>query len=80
MISEWRKRAACLGRDPELWFADDAPGKALAARICAGCEERTACLAAAMELEGSSRFGIWGGLSGPQRAALVAVVADGGRL
>jgi WhiB family redox-sensing transcriptional regulator len=77
--NDWVSDAACSeigiaifhpeGRGRELKEAI-----AAAKTICAGCPVRRACLTEALRLEGAadrySRDGIWGGLTGPERAAL----------
>jgi hypothetical protein len=56
--------------NPELWFAD--PGKsediAEAKRLCRTCPVIDACLQYA--LDHRDRWGVWGGLSAEDRAAL----------
>ena len=69
---EWRADAACLGHDPELWFADDGDeGKekrSEAIRICRACPVRKPCLNWAMRV--NDRYAILGGLTKRQRTAL----------
>ena len=62
----WRRRAACRGEDPELFFPVGSAGPALAQiaeakKICARCPVLRACLAFAMATGQES--GIWGGLT-----------------
>jgi WhiB family redox-sensing transcriptional regulator len=73
--SDWRHRAACRGEDPELWFplndAEHGPAVLQAAdavAICHGCPAIKACLAWALET--SQGFGVWGGMTAPDRARL----------
>jgi hypothetical protein len=71
-LNAWRDRAACLGYDPQLWFAEstnpakDRVDKAAALRICKGCPVAEACLEDAVEVEAGlgvlRRWGIRGGL------------------
>jgi len=70
---DWTAYAACRDEDPELWFADDAPGKAAAVRICAVCAVAGPCLVEALRTDGASAFGIRAGLSGAQRVGLSRV-------
>ncbi|MGA5354019.1 WhiB family transcriptional regulator [Streptomyces thermodiastaticus] len=70
----WRTRAACRSHDADLWFPEDhtdtATVQALAVGICVACPVRSHCLDDALAVEGSrtTRYGIRGGLTGPQRA------------
>jgi len=51
------------GVDPEWFFDDTSPVEAVA--LCRGCPVRAACLDHA--LAKPERYGVWGGLSAPQR-------------
>jgi WhiB family redox-sensing transcriptional regulator len=69
---DWRRRAACLGGDPNLFFpiSDAEAGRAQAAharRICQGCPVRTVCLEWAVDVGVTD--GIWGGLDHRERRA-----------
>ena len=62
----WTARAACVGYDPELWFADDASTQGRedfrdAQEICASCPVSTECLDYARKNRITD--GIWGGKS-----------------
>lgn len=59
---DWRKRAACLKHDPDLWFADakDRRTRARATAVCYGCPVRATCLEWATATRQS--YGIWGGV------------------
>lgn len=63
-MSDWRDRAACLHRYPDLWFPDesDEATRRYAKAICARCPVSEQCLAEALRLD--AREGIWGG-AGP---------------
>lgn len=72
----WRNRAACRGKDPEIFFPNgSSPAAQLwiseAKEICATCPVRKACLELALAAEGwapgSQRDGIFGGLDGEER-------------
>lgn len=71
----WRKRAACREHDANMWFPEDhtdtATAQALAVGICVACPVRSHCLDDALAEEGGlgpkARYGIRGGLTGPQR-------------
>lgn len=79
-MKDWRKYAACLGEDPELFFPHSYSGGsseqqiAAAQAVCASCPVRRQCLTDAIRREGAARpncrYGIYGGLTGPQRANL----------
>lgn len=70
--------AACRDEDPEIWFPKPKPGRetdySIPREICAACPIRERCLEYAMQREGSraadSRWGMWGGLTGIERANL----------
>jgi WhiB family redox-sensing transcriptional regulator len=71
---DWRQRGECRSHDGEWWFPDEfrgAIGKRIEARakaICALCDVEQKCLDWALERD--IRFGVWGGLSAPERARL----------
>lgn len=77
---EWMARAACVGYDPETWFAMAGPGRRSQARrasasepakaVCAECPVRTECLEYA--LEAGQQHGVWGGLDEHERRELKA--------
>jgi len=66
--SEWSARAACRGADPDTLFVQGA-AQNRAKAICMGCVVRTECLADA--LDNRVEFGVWGGMTGRQRRALL---------
>lgn len=71
----WQNQAACSGCDTEAWFTgSDHVGSATARAICASCPVRAECLALALHTEqglsAATRFGLYGGHSPAQRAAL----------
>lgn len=65
----WRKRAACRGVDPEVFYpvSDEESDEAKA--ICAGCQVRQACLEHA--LAHREREGVWGGASERERRRIL---------
>ena len=70
---DWRRHAACLDEDPELFFpvgnSDPALDQIkLAKPVCWRCAVVTTCLDWAMETRQES--GVWGGLSEQERRAL----------
>ena len=62
----WREDALC-SQDPELFQVDAAQNQAKL--ICRGCPVRTECLAEA--LDSGNEFGVWGGMTGRERLALL---------
>jgi hypothetical protein len=54
--------AACVGQDPEMFFADDPEP---ARRVCARCNDSGACLAAALAL--GDAYGVRGGYTATER-------------
>lgn len=76
---DWRDRAACVGHDSETWFPlatanQRGPAVAVQAQIeqakavCADCPVRQTCLEWALTTP--EPWGIWGGLTEEERAAL----------
>ena len=61
----WRKKAQCLGIDPDLFFPDRGVSSAQAKQICEICEVAKECLDYA--LGNKERYGIWGGLNEKDR-------------
>ena len=70
---DWRSRAACLDKDPELFFPVGNTGPALlqieeAKSVCRRCPVQDTCLQWA--IESGQDAGVWGGLSEDERRAL----------
>jgi WhiB family transcriptional regulator, redox-sensing transcriptional regulator len=67
----WRSLAACREWPTEWWWwpPESEAAEATARDVCAICPVRDECLADALERREAD--GIWGGLSPPERAALV---------
>ncbi len=65
----WTAQASCAD-DPELMFAEDLRSVAEAKRACAACPVASDCLAYA--LDHAEPFGVWGGLTAEERAAVLA--------
>lgn len=59
----WRLDAACIGRDPELWFSAVVEDVAEAKRICAACPVARACAAMAS----TEKYGTWAGRTEAER-------------
>jgi WhiB family transcriptional regulator, redox-sensing transcriptional regulator len=71
--SDWRKAAACRDIDPDLFFPVGTAGPAVtqiaeAKQICRTCPVRTLCLGWA--IQHYQDYGIWGGMTEPERQAL----------
>ncbi|MFE9934285.1 WhiB family transcriptional regulator [Streptomyces sp. NPDC005533] len=67
---QWGTRAVCrAAADPDGLFVDGAARNLAAKVMCAGCPVRTECLAYA--LDDRIRYGIWGGMTGKERRALL---------
>ena len=62
VAERWVERAACVGIDPELWFATDRDSyeRAQAIKICGTCDVKAQCLKVARKRR--ERFGIWVGV------------------
>ncbi|MBM7796585.1 WhiB family transcriptional regulator [Pseudoglutamicibacter albus] len=69
----WRDKAACLEKDPDLFFPVGNTGPALlqieeAKNVCRTCPVIEQCLSWAMET--GQDAGVWGGLSEDERRAM----------
>ncbi|WP_326780406.1 WhiB family transcriptional regulator [Streptomyces longwoodensis] len=65
--TSWLARAACTGEPTDHWFGRDyQTGKT----ICGRCPVRAECLLEAVKTESDHRYGVWGGLTGRERAQL----------
>jgi WhiB family redox-sensing transcriptional regulator len=69
MNASWRKRAACRGVDPDIFYpvSDDDAEEAKA--VCASCQVRQSCLE--YSLAAREREGVWGGLTERERRRIV---------
>lgn len=65
---DWSKRAACLNMDTDLFYPDKGRSTRMAKAVCRRCPVTAQCLEWA--LEHNERFGVWGGLSEPERRRL----------
>ncbi|PXA75043.1 WhiB family transcriptional regulator [Auritidibacter sp. NML120779] len=70
---DWRSKAACLDKDPELFFPVGNTGPALlqieeAKAICNQCPVTEQCLQWAIST--GQDYGVWGGMSEDERRAL----------
>lgn len=64
----WVDRARCAEVDPDLFYPEQGGNGREAKRICAGCEVLTECRTEALAAD--EGFGVWGGLSEPDRRRL----------
>jgi hypothetical protein len=64
----WRDQAACLHRDPELFFPTAAEDPSPALAICRSCPVQGLCLAAALET--GECDGVWGATTPDERRVM----------
>jgi len=69
----WQERALCSQTDPEAFFPEKGGSTRSAKRICGRCDVQADCLDYALDHD--EKFGIWGGLSAPERRQLKRRVA-----
>ena len=67
--ASWRKRAACRGIDPEVFYPATDEEAEEAKAICAMCPVRQACLEHA--LASREREGVWGGCTERERRRII---------
>jgi WhiB family transcriptional regulator, redox-sensing transcriptional regulator len=70
---QWRSAAACQSADPDLFFpvSDSGSAREQTAKvkaICSACRVRRECLAFALRTD--QIYGIWGGMTEHERAAV----------
>lgn len=75
-FEEWMKKSVCTDIDPELFYPTmgDSTTSRAAKRICQDCPVRDECLALAVK--NREMFGIWGGMSYPERRKFAARQTD----
>jgi len=69
----WQVRGNCRDTDPDTFFPEKGRGSRAAKNVCTGCPVKGQCLEFA--LVNGLTHGVWGGLTGPQRARLKPVSA-----
>jgi len=70
-MNDWKKRGACLGYPAEVFHPEEPNAYRHAVKVCERCVVKARCLEFALELPGSAdRFGVYGGLTPPQRRRL----------
>lgn len=67
---DWRQHAACISKDPELFFPVGTTGAALeqaerAKAVCRGCAVVNECLQWALDTNQDA--GVWGGMTEEER-------------
>ncbi|MHB1445754.1 MAG: WhiB family transcriptional regulator [Acidimicrobiales bacterium] len=65
----WRKRAACQGVDPDVFYPVSEEDADTAKAICAQCPVLEACLEYALAYR--ERDGVWGGATERERRRIV---------
>ena len=80
---DWRRRAACIDEDPELFFPIGTTGPAVgqierAKRVCARCPVAQECLDFALRT--GQHAGVWGGYTEEERRALRRSMRRGNRV
>ncbi|MGW1001759.1 WhiB family transcriptional regulator [Streptomyces sp. NPDC002520] len=74
LSADWQERAACAGKDTNLWFSTN-PTRAQ--EICGGCHVRPECLYDALQTETPhTAYGVRGGLTRTDRKSLPALPSD----
>jgi WhiB family redox-sensing transcriptional regulator len=65
----WQKEARCNQYDPDIFFDTHVRTERRAKAICSRCDVQSACLAFALKTR--IEFGVWGGLNGKERRAML---------
>jgi WhiB family transcriptional regulator, redox-sensing transcriptional regulator len=65
----WERDARCNDYDPEIFFDPRVRFERKAKSICGRCDVRANCLAYALQTR--IEFGVWGGMNGKERRALL---------
>jgi WhiB family redox-sensing transcriptional regulator len=65
----WRKKAACRGVDPDIFYPMDDDEAQDAKAVCAQCAVREKCLEWA--LTNREREGVWGGATERERRRII---------
>ena len=64
----WSVNALCAQTDPEEFFPARGGSTKASKRVCVKCDVRPSCLLWALDTD--ERWGVWGGLSEPERRKL----------
>jgi WhiB family redox-sensing transcriptional regulator len=65
----WQQEARCNQYDPDMFFDTHVRTERRAKAICSRCDVASKCLAFALETR--IEFGVWGGLNGKERRAML---------
>lgn len=65
--SNWQADAACFGMDQSIFFPEKGHSGKQAKAVCSACPVRTDCKEFALKT--LQQFGVWGGLTEPERRA-----------
>jgi WhiB family redox-sensing transcriptional regulator len=65
----WQKEARCNQYDPDMFFDTHVRTERRAKAICSRCDVQSMCLAFALKTR--IEFGVWGGLNGKERRAML---------
>lgn len=68
---DWRMHAACRHEDPEIMFPTASDAHIVANLICTDCPVLAACRRWALDHPQEAAYGVWGGLTEKQRAAIL---------
>lgn len=71
---DWTRDALCPQTDPDAFYPDKGNSSAEAKQVCVMCPVRRECLEFALDHD--ERYGVWGGLSRPQRRRLKNQIGD----
>lgn len=64
----WHRQAACAETDPDAFFPDRGGSAHEAKRVCSSCDVAEQCLNYALDHD--QNFGVWGGMTPPERHRL----------
>jgi WhiB family redox-sensing transcriptional regulator len=70
IVPDWHADGLCQQVDPELFFPPKGESAEPAKSICRGCPVRQKCLN--WSLQKREPFGVWGGLSEPERRRVLS--------
>lgn len=65
----WRRQAACIGTDLDVWFPERSPSR-LVREMCASCPVQPECLEEALLLPRDMDHGYIGGTTAKERNAI----------
>ncbi|HUD81709.1 MAG TPA: WhiB family transcriptional regulator [Patescibacteria group bacterium] len=65
----WKRRGACRGIDPDLFYPVKESDADDARQVCSGCPVREQCLEYA--LAANEKYGVWGGTSERERRRIL---------